>query len=151
MIFLSIKKNALPGSGVLETESADPAKSLMPLMAPLPPPLADKLQPLLMADKLEVLVSDEVLWTYEYKVTAIKFLHTILKNFKQAADQTVLIWRAGSLNQWVLPLPMPLSVRPIKRRSLKEKWHWWGSLAAVNYYCHRAEAQIIPPLFLIFV
>ena len=54
---------------MLDTESADPAESLIPL--PPPPPLADKLQPLLEADKLQMLLSDEVLYTNEYDITAM--------------------------------------------------------------------------------
>ncbi len=53
--------------------------------------------------------------------------------------------KAGSLNQWVLLLP----VVPIKHGSLKEKWQWWagntgGSPAAVNDFSRWVFFQILP-------
>ncbi len=51
----------------------------------------------------------------------------IIYNWKINKKLLQLFW-AGSLNQWVLPMPLsmriPQPVLPIKHASLKEKWQW---------------------------
>ncbi len=51
------------------------------------------------------------------------------------------IFRAGSLNQWLLPLP----VLPIKHGSLKVKWRWWAGKNRETIEAHWHSKWLLPP------